>query len=186
MNREREICTLLGNPTVADILRFIAEKKEATASEVARSMGIHVATAVKYLSALHDLNILDREVRKTGRRPAYAYRLKSDTIQIEFSFSERDEEERWGSLYSLFEAVRQLYGSKLPEETPLLEYLESGRETGFLRFGESGYGDDEMERAESYLTDFARTNFGTRTAELIVRRAEKHRTKREKGERDES
>ena len=173
MSRERELCALLGNPTVADILRFIAGKDAPTASEVAHSLRIHVATAVKYLSALYDLNVLDREMRKTGRRPAYAYRLKSDTIRIEFSFSERDEEERWASLYSLFETVRQLYGSKLPEETPLLECLESGREKGFLRFGEGGYGDDDLERTESYLVDFARRNFGTRTAELIVRRAEK-------------
>ncbi len=186
MSRERELCALLGNPTVTDILRFIAGKGTVTASEAAHGLQIHVATAVKYLSALYDLNILNREMRKTGRRPAYAYRLKSETVRIEFSFSERNEEERWNYLYSLFEAVRQLYGSKLPEETPLLECLESGRKNGFMEFGKGGYGEEELKRAESYLTDFARRNFGTRTAELIVRKVRKHRTKREKGERDES
>lgn len=186
MNREREMCALLGNQTVVDILRVIVRKDAVTASEVARSLQIHVATAVKYLSALYDLNVLDREIRKTGRRPAYAYHLESDIIRIEFRFSDAGVESGWASLYSLFETVKQLYGSKLPEETPLLECLESGRERGLLRFEEDGFGDDELERAESYLVDFARRNFGTRTAELIVRKVRKNHTKREKGERYES
>ena len=173
MKKETELCALLGNPLVTEILSTVAERGEATASEVSSVMGIHVATSVKYLSALYEHGILSRALRRTGRRPAYSYSLRSEVIRVEFSFSRGGLRERWESLCLLFETVKRLYGPPLPADTPLLEFLQMGVEQGFRRMLEGGHGADDIRRAETYLEDFARENFGPATAEAIIKKARK-------------
>ena len=85
----------LGKRFTLDILEMIHNTGPCTASEIAKTLNIQVATAVKHLSGLHESGILVRDVRKGKTRSAYEYSLKNDRIIIEIDVSElntRDEQ----------------------------------------------------------------------------------------------
>ena len=55
-----------------------------TASEVARDLNIHIATAVKYLSELHELDFVERRIKRGKTRKAFEYKVKDPKVTIEF------------------------------------------------------------------------------------------------------
>lgn len=84
----------LGKRFALDILETVHNTGPCTASEIALSLDIQVATAVKHLTDLYKVGILVRDVRKGKTRSAYEYSLKNERIIIEIDVGElggRDE-----------------------------------------------------------------------------------------------
>lgn len=69
------------------ILRAFSDNRWKIASEVSSYLGIHTSTATKYLLNLFKSGLLDRRLRKTGRRSAYEYHPKSSTILLKLEIS---------------------------------------------------------------------------------------------------
>ena len=90
MNREeiQHILSILGTEGILDTLLCVKEHDWVTASEIAEEMNTHVATAVKRLSGLYDVGILDRRVRKGRTRSAQEYSLISNSFGLDIDLNE--------------------------------------------------------------------------------------------------
>ncbi len=90
MNMEeiQHILSVLGTEGVLDTLLCVKEQDWATASEIAELMDTHVATAVKRLSGLYDIGILDRRVRKGRTRSAQEYSVISSSFGLDIDLDE--------------------------------------------------------------------------------------------------
>ena len=77
----------LGREHSIDILNTVYQNEWITASEVAKKLGLHIATAVKYLSKMQEAGLLDRRARKTRTRDAYEYILRDPRIHIEINLA---------------------------------------------------------------------------------------------------
>lgn len=84
----QHILSVLGAEGALDTLLCVRELEHATASEVAAEMGTHVATAVKRLTALHDIGLLDRRVRRGRTRSAQEYSLLSNSFGLDIDLNE--------------------------------------------------------------------------------------------------
>ncbi len=84
----QHILSVLGADGVLDTLLCVKEQDWATASEVAELMNTHVATAVKRLSGLYDIGILDKRVRKGRTRSAQEYSLISNSFGLDIDLNE--------------------------------------------------------------------------------------------------
>ena len=63
LKEAREVMTALAREYCIDLLRELHGTGWSTASEVARNLGIHVATAMRKLSELEALQLLEKRVR---------------------------------------------------------------------------------------------------------------------------
>jgi len=79
----RHILSVLGAEGVLDTLLCIREIEPATASEVAERMNTHVATAVKRLSGLHEIGLVESNIRKGKTRSAKEYTLVSSSFGLD-------------------------------------------------------------------------------------------------------
>lgn len=84
----QHILSVLGTEGVLDTLLCVKEQDWATASEIAELMDTHVATAVKRLSGLYDIGILDRRVRKGRTRSAQEYSIISNSFGLDIDLDE--------------------------------------------------------------------------------------------------
>ncbi len=84
----QHILSVLGTEGVLDTLLCVKEQDWATASEVAELMNTHVATAVKRLSSLYDIGILDKRVRKGRTRSAQEYSIISNSFGLDIDLDE--------------------------------------------------------------------------------------------------
>ena len=84
----QQILSVLGNEGILDTLLCVKEHDWTTASEIAEIMDTHVATAVKRLSNLYEIGILDRRVRKGKTRSAQEYSLNSTSIGLDIDLDE--------------------------------------------------------------------------------------------------
>jgi len=84
----RKMLFVLGKEHCLDVMICVYKNGWQTASQVARDLNIHIATAVKYLSELYELDLVDRRVKKGKTREAYEYQLKNPKIKIEFDISQ--------------------------------------------------------------------------------------------------
>lgn len=75
---------VLGKEHCLDVMINVYKNNWRTASEVARDLKLHIATAVKYLSELYGLSLVNRRIRKGKTREAFEYQLKSPRVKIEF------------------------------------------------------------------------------------------------------
>lgn len=75
---------VLGKEHCLDVMINVYKNNWRTASEVARDLKLHIATAVKYLSELYSLKLVNRRIRKGKTREAFEYQLKSPRVKIEF------------------------------------------------------------------------------------------------------
>ena len=82
------VLAILGIEGILDTLICVKRLEWATASEVADNMNTHVATAVKRLSGLYDIGILDRRVRKGRTRSAQEYSLVSNSFGLDIDLDE--------------------------------------------------------------------------------------------------
>ena len=78
----------LSNDHGLAILNCLREKGWAIASDVAQKLGIHVSTASKDLTILHESGLLERRMSKRRTRPAFEYRLKTERIVLDFSLDD--------------------------------------------------------------------------------------------------
>ena len=90
MNRDeiQQILSVLGAEGVLDTLLCVKGHDWVTASEIAGEMNTHVATAVKRLSGLYEIGILDRRVRKGRTRSAQEYSLISSSFGLDIDLDE--------------------------------------------------------------------------------------------------
>lgn len=84
----KRILSVLGSEGMLDTLLALRELEPATASELASHMDIHVATAVKRLSALHEIGLLDRRTRKGKTRSAREYELMSRSFGLDIDLDQ--------------------------------------------------------------------------------------------------
>ena len=84
----RRILSVLGAEGMLDTLLCIREIEPATASEVAKMMDIHVATAVKRLSGLHEIGLVEFNIRKGKTRSAKEYALVSRSFGLDIDLDE--------------------------------------------------------------------------------------------------
>lgn len=82
---------VLGKKHCLDVMISLYKNGWQTASEVAADLKIHIATAVKYLSELHELGLVDRQIKMGITREAYEYQLKNPKIEIEIDIYTADE-----------------------------------------------------------------------------------------------
>ena len=85
---------VLGKKHCLDVMICLYKNRWQTASQVARDLNIHIATAVKYLSELYELGLVDRQVKMGRTREAYEYQLKNPKIEIEIDICVADEQKR--------------------------------------------------------------------------------------------
>ena len=84
----RRMLFVLGKEHCLDVMIYLYKNDWQTASQVARGLKIHIATAVKYLSELHELDFLDRRLKKGKTRESFEYQLKNPKINIELDISQ--------------------------------------------------------------------------------------------------
>jgi predicted transcriptional regulator len=78
---------VLGKEHCLDVMINVYKNDWQTASEVARDLNIHIATAVKYLSELYELGLVNRRIKRGKTREAYEYQVKNPKVKIEFDIS---------------------------------------------------------------------------------------------------
>jgi len=83
----RRLLFVLGKEHCLDVLINVHNNGWQTASEVASDLNIHIATAVKYLTELHELNLVNRRVERGKTREAFEYQVKNQNIRIEFELN---------------------------------------------------------------------------------------------------
>ncbi len=83
----RRMLFVLGKEHCLDVMININKNGWQTASEVARDLNIHIATAVKYLSELYELDLVDRRVKRGKTRKAFEYQMRDPKVRIEFDLS---------------------------------------------------------------------------------------------------
>ena len=84
----RKMLFVLGKEHCLDVMICVYKNGWQTASQVARDLNIHIATAVKYLSELHELGFVNRRIKKGKTREAYEYQLKNPKIKIELDIGQ--------------------------------------------------------------------------------------------------
>ena len=84
----RKMLFVLGKEHCLDVMICVYKNGWQTASQVARDLNIHIATAVKYLSELYELGLVDRRIKKGKTREAFEYQLKNPKIKIEVDVSQ--------------------------------------------------------------------------------------------------
>ena len=75
---------ILSREQTSRILIHLLRKPNSTASETAASLGIHIATAQKYLEGLESFGIVKSRERQSKPRTAKEYSLIGTKISIEF------------------------------------------------------------------------------------------------------
>jgi len=84
LEEAREVMTALAREYSVDLLRELHGTGWSTASEVARNLGIHVATAMRKLSELEALGLLEKRVR--AGTDLVEYRSVSARVEIVLDF----------------------------------------------------------------------------------------------------
>lgn len=90
----RNVLETLGKKHAFDILILLKEKGHLTATDVAKHLNLHVATAVKHLSDLNEAGVIEKRVRKGKTRSAYEYWLKEKRLVLEIDFDDIIQEQR--------------------------------------------------------------------------------------------
>jgi predicted transcriptional regulator len=79
----RRLLFVLGKEHCLDVMINLYKNEWQTASSVAKDLNLHVATAVKYLSELHELGLVNRRIKRGRTRDAFEYSLRTQNIRIE-------------------------------------------------------------------------------------------------------
>ena len=83
----REVVSVLAREYSFEVLRELHHRGWSGASEIARELGIHVATAMRKLAELETLGFLEKRNRSASR--VVEYRLASPRIEILVDFDEQ-------------------------------------------------------------------------------------------------
>lgn len=77
-----EMAKLFSEPTVVRILESLYHNGESTATDVARNLNIHIATAKKYLKRLTAKGIVQEEIKRKHIRKTEVYSLAKKQIVL--------------------------------------------------------------------------------------------------------
>ena len=81
----QQAATLLSGEHSLAILHELRDERWHLSSEVARSLGIHVSTASRFLQRLADLGLAERRLRDTR---TFEYRVRSSVLRIEVDLTD--------------------------------------------------------------------------------------------------
>jgi predicted transcriptional regulator len=154
----RKMLFVLGKEHCLDVMISLHNNSWQTASEVARDLRIHIATAVKYLSELHDLGFLNRRIKRGKTREAFEYQLKDSKVLIEFDLTSLKgkkirAEEKPLVLFSILRTLllksRKVVGQSVDDSiNGRFEKLENGEKHMVMN---SLMFDGELEDAKNYF-----------------------------------
>jgi len=87
------------------VLRAFSDDGWKIASEISSNLGIHTSTASKYLDQLFKGGLLERRVRRTGRRSTLEYHLREPVVLLEVDVAGSKETkviESWDACLTVF------------------------------------------------------------------------------------
>ena len=95
MNREQfqRAAFVLGKDHCLYVVETLYIKEWSTATEIAEELKIHTATAVKYLTELYEIGLVEKRTREGKYKDALEYRLKESEINLTLNFEKIIEEE---------------------------------------------------------------------------------------------
>ncbi|OQX22062.1 MAG: hypothetical protein BWK75_01740 [Candidatus Altiarchaeales archaeon A3] len=79
-----------------DVVEILYLNGWLTATEIAEDLKIHIATAVKYLTELHEIGIAEKRTREGKYKDALEYRLINSEINLTLNFEQIIAEESKG------------------------------------------------------------------------------------------
>lgn len=98
MNKEQfqRAAFVLGKEHCIDVVENLYLREWSTATEIAEELKIHTATAVKYLTELHEIGIVEKRTREGKYKDAFEYRLINPEINLTLNFEKIIAEESKG------------------------------------------------------------------------------------------
>lgn len=159
---------ILGKEHSLSILKYLQTNGWDKASDVARELDIHTATATKYLQELEEIDILKMRKAKGETREVKEYRLLNPLIDLEYDLSEHENQGKKGEaefyrdlFQSILERTKEVYGSSVENELPILQ--------GDQHIEDMGKRD--MIDLINELLNFNEENIGLYSTNRLVRRA---------------
>ncbi|PKP55522.1 MAG: hypothetical protein CVT89_08190 [Candidatus Altiarchaeales archaeon HGW-Altiarchaeales-2] len=98
MNKEQfqRAAFVLSKEHCIDVVETLYLNGWLTATEIAEDLKIHIATAVKYLTELHEIGIAEKRTREGKYKDALEYRLINSEINLTLNFEQIIAEESKG------------------------------------------------------------------------------------------
>ena len=87
---------VLGKDHSIDLIETLYIKDWTTATEIADELKIHTATAVKYLTELHEIDLVEKRTRPGKYKDALEYKLINSKINLTLNFDKIIKEESAG------------------------------------------------------------------------------------------
>ncbi|MFX1294080.1 MAG: hypothetical protein ACFFD2_04380 [Promethearchaeota archaeon] len=88
--KTKKLSNLIGKEHTDKILHILYKTPNKSASEIAKILNIHIATAQSYLEDLEKFDIVKFRIRKEGIKPYKEYFLIKTKIRIEIDLNELD------------------------------------------------------------------------------------------------
>ncbi len=119
----RRCSYVLGKDHSLDILESIHSCGWSKASDIAKELDLHVATASKYLAELEEIDVLESREAKGKTRQVIEYRIKDPKIELTYDISKKRTHEGqlqgfYTDIYnSILDRTEKVYGLK-PTDIP--------------------------------------------------------------------
>ncbi len=169
---------VLGKEHSIDILRYTYDKNWVKASDVAEYCGLHIATASKYLSELHDIGLLNKRIGQGKTREVKEYSLKGS--KIEFSFDLSDKSGQGGILRIELEFYKDIFNSLMDRSKGLLGIYPSGLDKiGEIETVDNGVKEDILGSIMKVIK-FNEERIGLASTKRLVKRASKKHVEEKK------
>ncbi len=108
---------VLGKDHSIDILNLVHSEGWSKASDIAKKLDLHIATASKYLAELEDINLFESREAKGKTRMVVEYRIKDPKIELTLDISEKNKgggslENFYTDVYrSILKRTEKVYGT---------------------------------------------------------------------------
>ncbi|MGC8913598.1 MAG: ArsR/SmtB family transcription factor [Thermoplasmata archaeon] len=114
-----ETAKLLGEPVVLRIVEDLYLHGESTATDVARNLGIHIATAKKYLKKLVEKGIVQEEFKRKHIRKTEVYSIvrKQIVLRLDLEILSLEEQKMSTLSGAILTSYTTLFNQKLSTET---------------------------------------------------------------------
>ncbi|MEM3445386.1 MAG: helix-turn-helix domain-containing protein [Thermoplasmata archaeon] len=109
-----EMAKLFSTPVVVSILETLYSNGESTATDVAKSLKIHIATAKKYLKKLAEKGIVKEEIKRKHIRKTEVYSLAKKEIILSLNLEVLSLDE--DKLETLARALEHSYASLFSQQ----------------------------------------------------------------------
>ncbi|MCX8173028.1 MAG: helix-turn-helix domain-containing protein [Thermoplasmata archaeon] len=114
-----EMAKLFSEPLVVRILENLYSNGESTATDVARALDIHIATAKKYLKKLAEKGIVQEEIKRKHIRKTEVYSLakKQVVLLLNLEILSLENEKLEALADALFQSYASLFSQQLNTAT---------------------------------------------------------------------